>query len=77
MVRAPLGAPKLEWENGVIAVETADSKMDELMSDIGELEMFDISVSEMSEDAREELADVLERLHGTAQAALALVRGLA
>ena len=77
VVRAPLSAPNLEWENGVDATETADSKMDELMSDIGELEMYQMSVLEMDTDTRDELADVLERLYGTAQAALALVRGLA
>ena len=59
------------------ASKTADAKMDELMSDIGELEMYQISVLEMDTDTRDELADVLERLYGTAQAALALVRGLA
>ena len=77
VARAPVGAPKLERENGVIAAKTAEEKMDELMSDIGELGFFEESVSEMDSDTREELADLLERLYGTAQAALALVRGMA
>ena len=85
---APVGAPKMEWENGVFAAEikqNLDSKMDELMSDIGELQMLEedgtvgtiLGDAQMMGNAREELEEVLERTIGTAQAALALVRSMA
>ena len=65
--------------------ETLDSKMDELMSDILELQTLEedgtigtsVGDEQMVGNAREELEEVLERMIGTAQAALALVRGLA
>lgn len=64
--------------------QNLDSKMDELMSDISELDMFEqaggigtiLGDPEVMGNAREELEEVLERMIGTAQAALALVRGL-
>jgi hypothetical protein len=62
-----------------------DSKMVELMCDIGELEMFEqdgtfgtiLGDPQMVGNAREELEEVLERTIGTAQAVLALVRSMA